>query len=152
MTHDVSSIHGRTAVLVVGYGRELRGDDRAGRIVADRVGALGLPGVRVRSVTQLVPELAEEIARAERVVFVDAAIGADSTTVRPVVPETNVSGALTHHCTPASLVGLAALVGRAPATVELVSIPARNLEIGEELSDATTDGMERAVELIRARA
>ena len=43
--------------LVIGYGNDLRSDDGAGRAVADRISEMELPGVAVRSVMQLTPEL-----------------------------------------------------------------------------------------------
>ncbi len=68
------------AALVIGYGNDLRCDDGAGRAVADRIEAMALPGVEVRSVQQLAPELALDIACAETVVFVDASIDVAETT------------------------------------------------------------------------
>ena len=73
------------AVLVVGYGNELRGDDAAGPRVAAAVAALGLQNVRVRILHQLTPELSEEISRARAVVFADASVGAVGAEVQ-VVP------------------------------------------------------------------
>lgn len=141
--------------LVIGVGNELRGDDSAGRVVADRIEALDLEGVTVRSVTQLVPELALDVAAAARVLFVDA----DVTVAEPVVrslqrrgPAADDPGALTHHVTPEVLVGLAALVGPvAPATVEQLSIPAASFDLGASLSPATAQGVDDAVTLIVER-
>lgn len=61
--------------LVIGYGNELRGDDAAGALVAERLTQGYDSGrVRVRTVHQLTPELALELAAPEvgRVLFVDA--------------------------------------------------------------------------------
>jgi len=59
-------------VLVIGYGSELRGEDRAGRIVADRIAQWDYPRVEAISVHQPGPELAKEIAESEMTIFVDA--------------------------------------------------------------------------------
>ena len=105
-------------VLVVGCGNDLRSDDGAGRVVAHRVQLLaeerGLTEVGVRSVVQLVPELALDIGRAQHVVFVDASIDVDRLTVTPLAPSTSAADGsrepwtpMTHHLGPAALVELA---------------------------------------------
>lgn len=53
----------------------LRGDDGVGPLVAETVAGWGLPGVRALAVQQLVPELAEMVAAASLVVFVEAGPG-----------------------------------------------------------------------------
>lgn len=131
-----------TPVLVVGYGNPLRRDDGAGPAVAGRFA--GRPGVRVVVAQQLVPELADELGKCERVVFVDAAAGADRVEVRPLAPA-NVEPALGHSGDPAWLLGLtAAVYGKRPAAW-LVTIPARDLGFGEGLTVATAAAVENAV-------
>ena len=66
----------KSALLVIGYGNTLRGDDGVGPRVAEAVAAMALPGVRTLGCHQLAPEHAEAISRADRVVFVDAAVDA----------------------------------------------------------------------------
>ncbi|MDH3302075.1 MAG: hydrogenase maturation protease [Acidimicrobiia bacterium] len=140
------------AFLVIGYGNELRGDDGAGRVVADRIEAMALEGVTVRSVTQLVPELALDLVATDRVLFVDA----DVTVSEPVLrrldgchSDDTDPGALTHHVTPEVLVGLTvALEAQAPDVVELLSLPAASLELGSPLSPATVRAVDRGVALI----
>ena len=56
---------GVAEILIVGYGNDLRSDDGAGRVVASRVEAMDLPGVVVRSQSQLTPELALLVTRAD---------------------------------------------------------------------------------------
>ena len=58
--------------LVIGYGNTLRSDDGAGQIVAEKIAQWNLPGVRSLAVHQLTPELAEIIAQADAVIFIDA--------------------------------------------------------------------------------
>jgi hypothetical protein len=59
-------------ILLIGYGNELRGDDGVGPYVAREIDRRDLPGVRTFALHQLAPELAEEIAGADGVIFVDA--------------------------------------------------------------------------------
>ncbi len=133
-----------TDVLVVGVGSDLRGDDVAGRLVADAIEHRGLPGVAVRSVVQLVPELAEPIARADRVVFVDASVAIERVTVRQVSPQSAAGDS--HHATPSALLDLVAELGWSIPPATIVEVPAFDLTLGEHLSAATAASIERAVD------
>ncbi len=134
-----------TDALVVGYGNDLRSDDGAGRWVADQVEALDLPGVVVRSMSQLTPELALEVAGRECVVFVDADVDVTETTVRPVEPDATTGRTMTHHGDPATLLAMVPAVGDPPGRVHLVSIPAGNLEMGLTMTAGTRAAAEEAV-------
>ncbi len=136
-----------TDVLVVGYGNDLRADDGAGRRVADAVEARDLPGVTVRSQSQLTPELALEAAGRDLVVFVDADIEAEVLTHRAVEPGEG-GGVMTHHGNPASLLALVPTVGEPPRRAIVVSIPASNLGMGFELSPRTAAAVEEAIDLV----
>jgi len=62
--------------LVIGIGNPLRGDDGVGALLAEQAALFTAADpdgpVAVRSVQQLTPELAEELARLEAVLFIDA--------------------------------------------------------------------------------
>jgi hydrogenase maturation protease len=133
-------------LLVVGMGNELRGDDAAGRAVAERVEALRLPGVEVRSVCQLLPELVDDLARCSGAVFVDADPSCAEVDVRQVVPAGGARPAVTHHLTPAAVLALAAVVGPVPPDAVLVAVPARRFDLGGELSPEAAAGVDAAVE------
>jgi hydrogenase maturation protease len=60
-------------ILVIGYGNPGRRDDGLGPVFADRLEALGLPGVTVESDYQLSIEYAQLTAWHDIVVFADAA-------------------------------------------------------------------------------
>ena len=137
-----------TDALVVGYGNDLRRDDGAGRWVADRIEALQLPGVAVRSMSQLTPELALEVAGREVVVFVDADVDVTELTVRPVVPDATSGKTMTHHGDPATLLAMVPAVGESPARAHLVSIPATDLDMGLEMTPATITAAEQAIERV----
>lgn len=134
--------------LVVGYGNDLRGDDRAGRIVASLIEEADLPGVAVLAQSQLTPELALEVAKADIVVFVDASV--DTAELDVALIEAGVAGsqAMSHHADPATLLRLARDLGRMPDTAYIVSIPATNLELGFDLSPATAQAIDEAVAVI----
>jgi hydrogenase maturation protease len=134
--------------LVVGYGSELRGDDAAGRRVAEAIEQRALPGVTVATPTQLVPELAELIACAERVVFVDASITVDDVTVRRLTPQPTSPGS--HHATADGLLGLVTALELRCPPAHLVEIPVADLSIGERLSATTAQAVDRAIAEVMA--
>ena len=136
--------------LVVGYGNELRRDDGAGRWVADRIEALALPGVAVRSMSQLTPELALEVAGRDLVIFVDADVDVADLTVRPIEADSAGGKTMTHHGSPATLLAMVPAVGEPPGQAQVVSIPASDLDMGFEMSDATQAAAEAAVDHIVA--
>lgn len=139
---------GVAEILIVGYGNDLRSDDGAGRVVAARIEAMGLPGVAVRSQTQLTPELARAVTRADVVMFVDANVDCTEMTVLPVESGDRGPQSLSHHTDPAALLLLAGDLGRVPPHTHAVSIPASNLGLGFDLSPATAAAVEEAVETI----
>jgi hydrogenase maturation protease len=128
-------------VLVIGYGNELRGDDGIGPHVARAVAALGQPGVRTVAVHQLTPELAEDVARAGLVIFVDARTGGEgegegeAVRVRPIEAGGQVS-ALGHNAAPRWLLALARdLYDRMPPAW-WVTIAGQQFAPGDDLSPA----------------
>ena len=147
------------AELVIGYGNTLRSDDGAGVIVATRV-AEQSPEWRkspeVIVTRQLTPDLAESIASAAQVVFVDA-YAADQRDAglrieRLSNGDTQAASALDHHADPAALLGLADRVFGKQPDAWVVGIPAFNFDIGESVSPATLRCIDEAVALLGGRA
>jgi len=136
-------------LLVIGYGNTLRRDDGVGPKVAEAVAALALPGVRALACPLLTPELAEPIARADTVIFVDAAVDAPrEVRMRRLAPAAS-SQIMAHAASPATLLALARDVfGHAPEAW-LLTIPAKDLGIGEQLSALAQRGFELAVKRVR---
>ena len=139
-------------ILIVGYGNPLREDDGVGGRVVEEVERLKAEGRRLNdsgessifsfesveavAYHQLMPELAEAISHAERVIFVDAAAGDPPgvITVRPIQAVPPQPGAFTHHVDPAGLLAYAELLyGRSP-TAFLVTINADRMGYEETLS------------------
>jgi hydrogenase maturation protease len=139
-------------LLVIGYGNELRRDDGVGPKVAVAANEWKLPGVHAIACHQLNPELADPIASAAHVVFVDAAFGAAGTVqIREIGPEENFQ-VMTHATEPRSILGLAKQAfGRCPSASWL-TIPVRDVDFGEELSPLARQGFQIALEKIRSLA
>jgi hydrogenase maturation protease len=144
-----------TALLVIGYGSELHGDDAVGRRVADAVAGWGRPDMRALSVHQLTPELAEPLSEADAVVFVDACADGDADAIRLRLLEATPAAASGHISDPGWLLTLTeALYGRRPAAW-LLTVPARDFALGDGLSAAARHGASVALReidrLVRAR-
>ena len=136
-------------LLVIGYGNTLRSDDGVGPRVADAVAALNLPGLSALSCGLLTPELADPVSRAQRVIFVDAAVDAPrEVQLRPLAPAES-SQIMAHAADPRTLLALARDVfGHAPQAWWL-TIPVENTRIGEELSPFAKRGFATALEKLR---
>lgn len=97
-----------TEILLIGFGNPGRGDDGLGPALAEAVDACALPGVEVCVVYQLAVEHAADVARARRVLFVDASIdpACRPFAIERVVPEPGLDFT-THALAPARVVALA---------------------------------------------
>jgi hydrogenase maturation protease len=138
------------AVLIVGYGNELRCDDAAGVVAAEALQDIHLEGVEIITRQQLVPEMAEAISRARGVIFLDAVdADADATVERKLVEPSSDRDVLTHACDPQTLLALAqALSGRCPEAW-CVTIPGEDFEIGRRLSARTRAGIDAALREVK---
>ncbi|HUA66603.1 MAG TPA: hydrogenase maturation protease [Alphaproteobacteria bacterium] len=141
----------RHQCLVIGYGNPLRHDDGAGVKVAQTIEALNLPGVKVITRHQLVPELAVPISESKAVIFVDA----DPTAIagpelRPIEASASAFGQImAHAANPNSLLALAReLFGRHPEAWSL-AIPVEDFSFGVGLSERSNEGLSAAVRLFR---
>lgn len=135
--------------LVIGYGNLLRGDDAVGQLVAEAVAGWRMRGVQALALHQLTPELAESLARARAVIFVDAysTLEGEGVRIQPLA-QTAGSGAMGHTGDPLTLLALAqaAFGGQPPAWWVLV--PGQQFELGAPLSPATRAGMAFALRWI----
>jgi hydrogenase maturation protease len=139
-------------LLVIGYGSTLRCDDGVGPAVAEAIAAMNLPGVQTLACHQLLPELADAISKAGRVVFVDATVdGTSEVQLRELTAATS-GQIMAHAADPQTLLALARDVfGRCPPAWWL-TIPVQNTELGEEFSAVAQQGVQLAIEKIRILA
>ena len=144
--------------VVIGYGNDLRSDDGAGIHVATRLAAQS-PQSQVIVTHQLTPDLAEDIATAEQVIFVDA-YAAHESNARLRIDKisgnhscnSHAPSALGHHGAPQGLMHLAhQLFGKTP-DAWVVGIPAFCFDAGETISPETLHRINEAVALIKGRA
>jgi hydrogenase maturation protease len=139
--------------LILACGNTLRTDDGAGPWLAEWAEQRfrSESDVLVLSRQQWTPELAEEIARAQSVLFIDSSIDSAPGVVeiRPVEPAAGGQGLATHHLGAAELLALSRdLYNSQPSNALLVTIGAGSTELGEVFSEAVTAALPTACHLI----
>lgn len=126
-------------VLIIGYGNPLRGDDGIGWCAANELAsAVRDDRVKIVACIQLTPDLAEEIAGVDRVIFIDASIdlGAGQLRVDRLTQDTCGEESWTHHFDPRSLLLCAqVLYGRSPEAL-MISMGGESFDCRDELSPA----------------
>jgi len=139
--------------LILACGNTLRSDDGVGPWLAEWAEERfrSETGVSVLIRQQWTPELAEDIARSESVLFIDCSIDCapGSVNLTPVEPVAATQGLATHHQGAPQLLALAReLYGSVPANAQLVTIGAGSTELGESFSDPVLDALPEACRLI----
>jgi hydrogenase maturation protease len=147
-------------VLIVGYGNPLRGDDALGWHAAEHLASLAEfgadPGVRILTVHQLMPELAESIAGAELVIFFDAkAPSADDSPgvicCEEIHAEPTPPQRLGHHLTPANALAYARAFYDASPRAFVLSVAAASFAYGAPLTPAVEAAIPSLAQWTRER-
>ena len=89
--------------LIIGYGSPIRGDDAIGPLAAEALSTGPLPdGVTVIARHILTAELAEDIAAADRVIFLDASVEGEpgEVRVRRLTPDASAMSTMAHFLDP----------------------------------------------------
>lgn len=135
--------------LILACGNTLRGDDGVGPKLAawaeERFRQE--PEVRVISRQQWTPDLAEEIAAADSVLFVDASVKPPPGRVRlaAISSRVDTSEPASHHVTANQLLGLArTLYGSIKSHAMLLSVAVGSTEVGETFSAPVEAALPRA--------
>lgn len=133
--------------LIIGIGNPLRRDDGVAERVLDLLGHV--PQTRTLVCHQLLPELAEDLAAADRVIFVDADL-------EPGVPRLErlnaTAGALSlvgHSLSPAQLLALASALYGFRGVAWLCRVPGVDFGDGAGLSPVAEANARQAVVLLR---
>jgi hydrogenase maturation protease len=125
--------------LILACGNTLRSDDGIGPRLCAWVQQhfSANPSVRAISDHQWTPEIAEEIAKAETVLFIDCTLdcAAGQIILREVHPTPLVPGLVTHHVGAPELLAITRdLYNTAPRKALLLTVGAGSIELGEGLS------------------
>jgi hydrogenase maturation protease len=145
----------KACCLILACGNTLRGDDGAGPWLAEWAERRfsGQAALRVITRQQWTPELAEEIARADSVLFIDCSMESapGSVNLAPVEPAAGSDGLATHHLSAAQLLALGRdLYDSLPRNARLLTIGAGSTEMGEELSGPVKAALPEACRLLEA--
>lgn len=139
----------KTRCLILACGNTLRGDDGIGPWLASWAEQryTNEAGIRVISRQQWTLELADEIAAAETVLFVDCSVAEEpgSISIVDVEPAAKSAGLDTHQQGAPELLALARdLYSSLPRAVALLTVGAGSVELGEEFSAPVKDAIPQA--------
>lgn len=144
----------RTRCLILAAGNTLRSDDGVGPYLAEWAADHfdDRDGVRVLSRQQWTPELAEDVAQADAVVFVDSSAESAPGAVQLAVVEAAAStaGIATHHLSAEQLLGLCLeLYPSMPSHAFLLTIGMGSTEMGSTFSGAMQAALPEGQALLR---
>lgn len=147
--------HTKVRCLVLACGNTVRGDDGLGPWLAQWASERfsSEAGLRVLSTQQWTPELAEEVAQARAVLFLDCAIDSPPGAVRllAVEPTPTAHHLATHHLGAPQLLALAReLYGSLPSEAYLLSVGAGSTAFGESFSPAVAAALPEACRQLEA--
>jgi len=142
-----------TRCLILACGNPLRSDDGIGAWLATWAQAQfqDLPAVRVVYRQQWTPELADEIARSQSVIFIDASTNAPPGAIelRRVSPARDMGPPATHHLNAQQLLGVCQeLYETLPRNSLLLTIGAGSVGFGETFSTPVHDSLPEACRLL----
>ncbi len=139
--------------LILACGNTLRGDDGVGLWLAEWAEQRFPTQANVRVIAdhQWTPELAEDVARANSVLFIDCSIDSlpGSVTLTPVDPASGGPEHNTHHLGAAELLALGhELYHSLPRNALSLTIGAGSIELGEFFSEPVSAALPGACTLI----
>jgi hydrogenase maturation protease len=139
--------------LILACGNTLRGDDGVGLWLAEWAEQhfAKQPGVRIIADHQWTPELAEDVAHAQSVLFIDCSLDSEpgSLNLTPVLPTTGSPEHNTHHLGADELLALGReLYNSLPHDALQLTIGAGSTELGDKFSSAVTAALPAACSLI----
>jgi hydrogenase 3 maturation protease len=144
-----------TRRLILACGNTLRSDDGIGPWLAQWAEEKFRDdsNLRVVSRQQWTPDLAQDIAQAESILFIDCSIESEPGSVRmiEVRPSAAKQGLATHHLSASELLTIARdLYNSPPARAGLLSIGAGSTELGETFSEPVLDAIPYACGLLES--
>ena len=139
--------------LILACGNTLRSDDGVGPWLADWAADHFAEDPRVLTISrqQWTPDLAEDIASADSVLFIDCSVESapGQIQLREIQPAKLNPGLATHHTGASELLALARdLYGSIPRTSLLLTIGAGTTELGEQFSPTVSAALPKARQLL----
>jgi len=134
--------------LLIGVGNPLRRDDGVAHAVLEHFARM--PGVHVRSLQQLTPETAAEMAGYDPVIVIDADVSCSELVLRRlVVDAATAARPFTHHVKPEEVIALSRLLFGFNGQAFLCRIPVSDLGPGVGLTPRAAELARKATEEIR---
>jgi hydrogenase maturation protease len=137
--------------LVIGYGNTLRSDDGIGVWIADRIDALHLSNVDVRTYHQLQLERVPDLIEFEQVILVDAGLSGEPIAVRRCNPSLALPSSTDHNVSPEILQQLALELYDVSIEIHLYTVRGECFDFGSTFSPAVKDRANYALAMIIAR-
>jgi len=143
---------GHTEIWIIGYGNPRRGDDGAGPYMVKvlKKWIRNQKRIRFLSLTQLTPDLINDLQHAAFILFIDATVhklkkGWQLTKVKPGIDPMPF---LSHHISPSYLLGLFQMIYKRHPMTWLISIQGYDFGLEEEFYPETRQNMDKAVSFI----
>lgn len=136
--------------LLLACGNCLRQDDGVGLRIAEAAEHLFPESqLRIIAAQQFTPEMADDLARTDLAIFVDANAADEPGSIRFMPLAARDESPETHRLDPSALLSLAeAVCGHAPARAFLLTVGAGCFEYSEELSGPVRQAVPRALRLL----
>ncbi len=142
----------KNKILIIGYGNTLRGDDGVGYKIAEIIEQWNLDNITSFAVHQLTPDLAENIAKVDTVIFIDAVPVTDINTAKLEIKTLYInpkSNNLAHHNNPEQLLSLTQAIYNKVPQAYWILVPAINFNFSEELSPISQKYVNLTLEKIK---
>jgi len=134
-------------MLLIAIGNTLRRDDGAAHRVLEH---LELPaGVEAISCHQLTPEMSEEIALADTVIFIDADVNPGPAQLEPIEPGAGLNPLGGHFLTPQEVLAIAQRLFAFRGVAWLCHVPGEDFGEGEGLSPMAEANARAAAQLLQ---
>ena len=142
-------MHTTPAVLILGLGNNLRGDDGVGHWICHQLQHEDLPGVTVETAMQLYPEHLHQFLDYDAILVVDASVAAAAL---QIVRIENLSPgtASSHHQDLPTMAALGLQLFNRQIALYACHIPAEQFDIGQAFSASCSQYAQLALPLIRS--
>lgn len=133
-------------VLILAYGNPNRKDDRVGWYIAEKLTPLVPDYVAIETLQQLEIEWADTAKSFDLVIFIDCHVSniEDWTKITMIEPGYEV-GAISHHLTPMTLLGLCQFLHHHAPQGLLFSVKGTDFNFGMELSNQTKQAADEII-------
>lgn len=131
--------------LVFAIGNPQRGDDG---VAAEVCAGIGQGDWKIVETMELMPEMADEVAAADQLVFVDADYRGGAPSLAPLPPVACHPGPLTHSLRPCDLVSFARRLHGFKGPAWLLRVPGTDFGLGSPLSETAKTNAAVAARLL----